>query len=130
MNAVTEDIKDILVSEGSLGLTFKTNLFIGREPDKPADCVTLFDTTSNVQLTLDKESSYYYPAIQVRVRNCSYVVAEQLARDIVDALGEHSQETWNDTLYTLIRCASGPAFLAWDENNRAKFIINFNVQRR
>ncbi|KKL64285.1 hypothetical protein LCGC14_2166530, partial [marine sediment metagenome] len=39
-------------------------------------------------------------------------------------------ETWNATLYTVIYCSSGPALLDWDENNRPRFIINFNLQRR
>lgn len=130
MNAVTEDIKDMLEAESSLGLALADDLFIGREPDAPNNCVTLFDTSSNKLKTVSNDSNYYYPSIQVLVRNCSYVAAEQLARDIVDKLCARSQETWNATLYTLIQVASGPAFLAWDENNRAKFVINFNIQRR
>jgi len=40
------------------------------------------------------------------------------------------QETWNGALYTVIYCSNGPALLDWDDSNNARFIINFNIQRR
>ena len=131
MNIVSEDIKDMLVAEVALGLTFATNLFIGEEPITPKNCVTIFDTAGFApQLTLTKGENYFYPSIQIRVRNTSYVTGWNLISDIKDSLHGRAQETWNDTLYSVIYCSSGPAHLDYDDNGNARFIINFNLQRR
>ena len=129
MNASSVDIRDMLEDESSLGLTFTTDLFIGREPPKPDNCVTIFDTFDKPLLTLN-DQGYYDASVQVRVRNNSYLTGWELAHDIMVALHGKAGETWNTTLYTVIYCSSGPALLDWDENNRARFIINFNLQRR
>jgi hypothetical protein len=133
MNAPSEDVKDILESNSSLGLTYATDLFIGKEPggpNVPDNCVTIFDTGEfSPQLTLTKGENYYYPTIQIRVRNNQYVSGYDLISDIRDVLHALNHETWNSTVYELIECASGPEFLDFDEHNRARFIINFNIQR-
>jgi len=131
MNSSAEDIKDMLVDESSLGLTFATNLFVGREPSSPDDCVTIFETPGfPPQLTLKQGEDYYYPSVQIRVRNNNYQTGWTLAHNIMVSLHGRGHETWNETLYTVIRCSNGPALLDWDENGRARFIINFNMQRR
>jgi len=130
MNPSSEDVKDMLVA-ASLGLTFATNLFIGREPTKPNNCVTIFDTPGfPPQLTLDAAGrDYYYPSVQIRVRNTSYADGWALANNIMVSLHGRVYETSGGTLYTTVYCSSGPALLDWDENNRARFIVNFNLQR-
>ena len=132
MNASSIDVRDMLEAESSLGLVFADDLFIGREPATPDNCVTIFDTPGfPPQLTLDEDcNDYYYPSIQIRVRNNSYVDGWNLIHDIMVALHSRAHETWNGTLYTIIYCSSGPALLDWDDNNRARFIVNFNLQRR
>lgn len=131
MNPSSEDIKDMLETESSLGLTFATDLFIGQEPSKPKNCVTIFDTPSfPPMLTLTKGEDYYYPSVQIRVRNASYLTGWALIQDIMESLHGRSQETWNGTLYSVIYCSSGPAHLGWDDNGNAWFICNFNIQRR
>jgi len=131
MNPPSEDVKDMLEAESSLGLTFATDLFIGKEPAAPKNCVTIFDTPGfPPQLTLDPGGEYYYPSVQIRVRNTSYSIGWNLIHDIMVSLHGRGHETWNGTLYTVIYCSSGPALLDWDENSRARFIVNFNLQRR
>lgn len=130
MNLSSEDIKDMLVAESSLGLIFAKNLFIGREPGQPKDCVTLFDYTAHPpQLTFDN-AQYEYPSLQIRVRSTNYVKGGQLIEKIKESLHGRAQETWNGTLYSVIRCSSGPALLEWDENGMVKFVVNFNINRR
>lgn len=131
MNAASEDIKDMLVAESSLGLTLKTNLFIGIEPAKPDNCVTIYDTPSfPPDLTMNKEERYYHSSIQIRVRYKDYTTGIALARDIMVTLHGRAHETWNDTLYTVIQATGEPAPMARDENNRIIIITNFNLQRR
>jgi len=134
MNAVSKDIKDMLVADTDLSLVFATNLFVGAEPTLPKDCVTIFDTPGGPpQLTLGGKKAnegYYYPAIQIRVRNANYITGETLIQKIRDSLHGRAQETWNGTLYSVILCSSGPAMLDWTENGLVRFIVNFNIQRR
>lgn len=131
MNAPSEDIKDMLLADTSLGLTFGESLFIGMEPSQPNDCVTIYDTPGfPPQLTFDKDEHYYYPTIQVRVRSTDYRVGWKAANDIKVSLHGRGHELWNGTLYTVIYCSGDPSFLDWDENDRVHFNINFNLQRR
>lgn len=130
MNATTDDVKDMLEAESSLDLVFATNLFVGKEPTSPDDCVTLFDTTGFPPLlTLDGSGGYYYPSIQVRIRNRSYPTAMALAQAIVLALHGRHQEVWNGTTYGAIICTNDPGLLDWDANNRCRVVTNFNIQR-
>jgi hypothetical protein len=130
MQPPSEDIKDMIVAESSLGLTFGTDLFIGFEHADPDNCVVIFDTYGGPpQLTADN-AKYYYPSIQILVRNRDYLTGMALIQNIVDTLHGRAHETWNGTLYSLIRCASDPALLGWDDSRRARFVTNFNIQRR
>lgn len=132
MNNVAEDIKDILLGESSLELTFGTDLFVGREPAEPNDCVTIFDTSGQPpQLTLEEEgATLNYDSFQIRVRNTSYRDGWDVIESIQDLLHGRANETWNGTMYSVIFCSSGPALLEWDENDRVKFIINYRTIRR
>lgn len=130
MNASSEDVKDMLVAESALGLTFATNLFISKEEETPRNCVTIFDTTGYAPDLGLTNQGYERPSIQIRVRNKSYVTGWNLIEAIKTSLHGRAQETWNDTLYTVIYCSSGPTHLDYDDNGNARFIINFNLQRR
>ena len=130
MNAPSIDIKDMLEAESSLGLVFAKNLFVGMEPTTPRDCVTIFDTPGFPPQLVNDNAKYERPSIQIRVRNENYLDGWALIDDIKDLLHGRAQETWNNVLYTIIYCSSGPALLDWDDNNNCRFIINFNIQRR
>lgn len=131
MNAPSIDIKDIIEAESSLALTFATDLFVGREPAKPNDCVTIFDTPGGPpQLTTEKGEDYFYPSIQIRVRNKKYTTGWTLINDIKEFLHGKGPETINNALYTVIFCSIEPALLDWDDNERARFVTTFNLQRR
>ena len=120
----------MLVGDSTLGLGFATNLWIGKEPTSPSDCVTIYDTPSFfAETTLDNQR-LYNTHFQVRVRYGDYVQGMALARNIMDSLHDRAQETWNGTLYTSITATGEPALLTWDGNNRAIIIINFYTKRR
>jgi hypothetical protein len=134
MNSSSEDVKDILVANSSLGLVFAANLFIGKEPAIPKNTVTIFDTPGFPdELLLTGSGSgnaYQYPSIQIRVRNTSYIAGWDIIESIKNYLHGRANETWNSTLYVVIKCSSGPALLDWDDNSNARFICNFDLQRR
>ena len=123
---------DILGGESSLGLTFATNLYTGREPDSPDNCVTLYDMAgSPPQLTYSQSTSnYYFSGLLVRVRNNNYQDAWDQAYLIHDFLHGYGGETWNGTVYTVVKALDNPQLFNWDENERAIVIINFEVQRK
>ena len=133
MNASSVDIRDILEAYGDssgLDVEFADNLFIGKEPAMPHNCITIFDTPGYAPSMSLTSQGYEYPAIQIRVRNRKYIDGWDIAEGIKNALHGLSQETWNGTLYSLIACSSGPALFDWDDNGNVRFIINFNLQRR
>ena len=131
MNPASVDLKDLLEAESSLGLTFATDLFIGREPATPDDCVTIFDTPGGPPMqTFKQGEDYYYPSIQIRVRNTNYLTGWNLINDVKVLLHNRAQEVLNSTLYSAIICTQEPALLDWDENDRARFVTTFDLQRR
>jgi hypothetical protein len=131
MNFASEDFKDMLEDGSSLGLTFNDNLFVGRRPRGTDNSVTLFDYEGGPpEPTLDKGTLIFNSSVQVQVRNRNYPEGLTLARNIMDYLHLRAQEEWNSTLYTFILAEREPAFLSWDENGNALFIINFNIKRR
>ena len=135
MNATSQDIAEMLEGQSSFGLTMAVNkqpgnLFIGREPSSPNNCVTVFDTMGfPPPLSLDS-LGYELPSVQIRVRNTSYKAGFAMSHQIMTFLHGTAQLGWNGTLYSVIYCASGPSFLDWDDNNNARFVTNFNIQRR
>lgn len=130
MNAPSEHIKDMLHDQEGLGLEFKDNLFIGREPSGPNDCVTIFDTPGpGPQISLDGKR-YEYCSVQVRVRNTTYPGAANMSEQIEKHLNSQVNVTKGGFIYTLIRTSTSPAHLLWDENERAVFVTNFNIQRK
>lgn len=130
MNSPSDDVREMLEAQSSLGLIFRTNLFVGREPSVPAECVTIYDTGAYAPgLTLDG-LRYERPTIQIRVRDKSQMDGYALIQRIVAFLHGVNHETWNGSLYTVITCSSGPTLLEWDSNGFCKHIANFNLQRR
>lgn len=132
MNAASVDIKDILLAN-SLGLTFGSDLFIGREPAKPDFVVTIFDTPGRPPLLTfqgNDGSQYYYPSVQIRVRTNYYTTGWNKINDIKTVLHGIHNEIWNGTTYDIIRCISEPFMLDWDENNRVRFVSTYNIYRK
>lgn len=131
MQACSEDIKDILLSESALDLVFGTNLFIGREPSTPNNCVTIYDNPGDSPvITLQNDVALYKPSVQVVVRNVAYLIGYNLIHSIFLALHGRNNEVWNSTTYCSIVAVNDPFLLEWDSNGRAKFVCNFSIIRR
>ena len=133
MNSVVEDIRNMLEQDSSLGLELGDNLHLYREPPKPNDCVTLFEVPGMPPIiTLGEKDTKQYekPSLNIRVRNTDAVNAYALAYQIIEVLNLTSHEIWGDYLYTSIYSTSQPFELDWDENNRIRISLNFNIQRR
>jgi len=135
MSVPSIDIKDLLAADAGLALTFATNLFIGLEPAEPDDCVTIYDTPGRPTLAVvdpkaSTDNNYYYPSVQIRVRNQSYETGWDLIHDIEVLLHGKAHFTANGFKYESILTFSPPSFLMWDENRRASFVTTLDLQRQ
>ena len=132
MNAVSEDIKDLIVAGSSLGLTFASNLFCFREPPLPDNVVTIFDTVGDPPglVLAQSDGMYEKPSIQIRIRWKDAREAIELGNDIVSFLHGHDQVSVNGAKYTMIKSVHPPYIMDWDENNRIRVALNFEIQRR
>lgn len=131
MNQTTFDVKDMLEAESALGLTFADNLFIGREPSLPNDCITLFDGAGEPpELTFGNDTTIDRPGITIYSRSKDYKVASDLIQSVKWFLHGKHNETWNGAVYLSIVCTGEPYLLDWDSNNRARFVCNFSMIRR
>jgi len=133
MQPASKDICTLLEADSGLGLVFATNLFVGREPATPDDCVTVFDIPGDApELTLEGNVGpvLYAPSVQVRVRNNAYMTGWDLIHNIQKYLHGKHNLTQGDTTYLLIRSVDEPMLLDWDDNDRARFVATFAMYRR
>ena len=131
MNPPSEDLKDILLAEAgsSLALAYATNLYIGEVPvENDGECVCLYDTGGEPP---DAHVEYERPHVQVRVRGGKrdYLGAHSLAQGCRDALNGIYQYTINGARYIGIWCMGDIIFVAWDDENRPVFTVNFRIHR-
>jgi hypothetical protein len=132
MNAPSVDIRDMLLAESDFEGVFANNFFIGKEPASPDNIITIFDAyASTPQLTMEgiANSSYEKHSLQIRVRNRDYEAGYAVINEIFLLLHGRAHETWNGAVYEVIT-SSAPMHYDWDDNKRARFIININLQRR
>jgi len=129
MNMASEDIKDMLLSESSLGFTFGTNLFIGRVPTTPDNCVAVFDAGGRPSDKALDGGRYHRDSVSIQVRNVDYVTGYVLAESIESFLISKSQSVWDGVLYTAITSESGVLSDNWDGNENNLFLLTFTIQR-
>ncbi len=128
MNATSIDIKDMIEAE-SASASASYPISIGGLIEDRSDCTSIVDVPGGPpQLTMDV-AQYEFPSVQIKVRSADYEEGWAYISSIKDLLHGRANETWNNTLYTLIYCANGPGFLV-RENQRNIFVLNFNIQRR
>ncbi len=126
MNSPARDIVGILQSSPYKIGVFATDMFVSREPTKPDDCTTIFDTGGPEPAAVDQ--NYERPTIMVRVRNRDYETGFNLITEIKDILHGYST-TINNTRYVGIWAMQNPTFIGYDSNNHALFTVNFLIHR-
>lgn len=126
MNAPSIDIKNIIVASEIEGYTFGTNLFVGSQPDKPNNCITIFDTPGDEAY----QDFTYKPSFQVMIRNSSFTNGYALAHSIKELLHNFSNTTVGGTWYLQILATSDILHIGKDKSKRRElFSINFAVER-
>jgi len=120
---VSKDVLSLLVT-GRVGVG-GTNIFIGREPTSPNNCLTIYDTggpSQDARLALNE--SYF----QLRSRHISYESGyEKLeeARRVLE--GRRTNATVNNNIYIGFWVRSDIMFLMRDEQDRYCFTLNFRT---
>lgn len=122
--ATSIDIKDILIA-GGFGYTFGTNLFVSKMPDKPNDCIAIYDRAGVEPYQLFT----YNRAVQIIVRNEDYQAGWTIAKQIMTILHDIVNRTVNSTKYIIIKASSDILSLGYDESkDRVQFSINFDIE--
>lgn len=86
MTTTAGEIAEYLDSKMST-LLRGTTLFVGAEPETPVNVVTIYDTGGfSPHQTVAGDRFVRHPAIQIRVRNASFIAGEALAADIREEL--------------------------------------------
>ena len=116
------DIGNYLQAQG-IG-TLGTNIFLGMIPDKPDNCIALFEYAGSPP---DLHWNGEYPGLQVRVRNKSYAAARTKIGEVMAALHGLHEQTLSGTRYLLIRARGSPEILKRDNNNRVELFVNFEI---
>jgi hypothetical protein len=134
MNALTTDIKTII--EDNTDWVFGTDLFGGREPASPTECVTIFNQPGGGRFLFNSttnpdgsKTTYEYTGFQLRARSKNYEKAILMLSNLIDILHGIGNQVVNGTKYTVIESLDSPFLLEWDDENRAKVVTNFAVQR-
>lgn len=125
MSLLITDIADHLATSG-VG-TVGTDIFIGQQPPRSNDCITLYEKNGN-------EPSGYVPlkkpTIQVIVRNASYATGRAKAETVFDALHRQGNLTLGDNHAYFILATSDVGYIGRDENRRHEWSLNFRLETR
>lgn len=127
--ALLDDLGTYLAANvGSL--TLGTNLFLGRMPDDPDTCVTLYEYSGNDPVNVmggDAMPPVEQPRVQVATRAAGYATAHDLAYTCWTQLEGVLNETLTSTLYHRVEALQSPFPLSRDAQDRVVFAQNYQV---
>jgi hypothetical protein len=119
-----------MLEESAAGYTIGTDLSVSKEYPSPNNLVTVYDSSTGPPSNVYSGNlRYEYLTVQIIVRRESNRDAMNDAYDIVDHLDYRTGDVKDGLNYTGIILMSGPAFMDYDEKNRARVSMNFRVQR-
>jgi hypothetical protein len=112
--------------------TVGTDLFLGRLPDSPDDCLAVIITPglAGVDTFTGDGILVEQPGLQILARGANYSTAETLARSAFDSLVAITNEAVDGTQW--LRCApvqSEPFSIGRDDRDRAILSCNFEVMK-
>lgn len=103
--------------------TVDTDIFWGRMPDKPDDCIGVFSTDSGEPNDADRPAR-----IQIFTRSRSVRRAYETALAIAEALHGFTGYLHGDGIYASVEALNTAAGLGADEAKRETFSSNFYVR--
>jgi len=124
MSIIIDDIADYLEDQ-SVG-TVGTNIFVGQQPDSPANCVTIIDTGG---LRPDIDLPTKKPTFQVLVRNTDYATGAAKLTSVRNALHNRYNETLveNGNYFYSINAITEGGHIGKDDIGHDEFSMNFEA---
>lgn len=123
---VSRDMATLL--ENASVATFGTDMFIGRLPQTPVNCLALYDMQGSPVLHIETALLDQW-RVQVIVRNEEYDAGYIVAASIEAALNGRSRTDIGNNRYPGIHRDTTIFFRGFDEQNRAEFIQFFRGTR-
>lgn len=126
-NSPANDIATMLANDGIA--TIGTDLFVGREPDKTGQTITVFDTGAD-QPAEPKWGRDYF-TVQVRVRGTprDYDATWTKADTVKNRLHSRPAETIDGIVYAGVWALGDLIFLTYDESERPIVVGNYRTIR-
>lgn len=125
MSYIVNDIADYLEDQG-LG-TVGTTIFVGYEPDSPANCICIFDT-GGVTPSIDLPTKR--PTFQILIRSANYTTGKANLDSIRSLLHNKYNETIGDNYYFSINANAEGGHIGRDDLGNDEFSINFSAYVR
>jgi hypothetical protein len=110
-------------------LTIGVNLFLGRLPDTPDTCVSLYQASGGAPVDQFGSAApqITQPSVQVRARAADYSTAEALANDVWGVLVLVANATLTSTRYLRLEAKQTPFPLERDTQDRVVFVFNLEA---
>lgn len=132
MNPASKDIATIIQSYSGTEWILGTTMFVGKEPNSPDSCLTIYDTTNRPPIVgvSGSDGAYEFNGIQLRVRGVDYVVSFGKTNALLSLLNGLHGITIGTTLISSIQAVGSPEFIEFDNKNRPIWVLNLEIQRR
>ena len=127
-NAPSADVRDLLINAGigAFGGVADWAIYIGSQPFKPNNVITIYDTAgpaSHPKFRLDE------PRFQIKVRSHEYNTGFQKAIEVSAQLQGLPSQTFNGTRYEGIWLVLETNFLQADGEGRSIFVTTYRMIR-
>ena len=116
---ILEDIKRVLENNGL------TNIFIGRMPPSPDNCIALFSYLGRLP---ELKHNYDRPSFQVQTRGIDYQDAEQRANTVFSLLHALSTTYINEVWVVDMHAHHSPYHLLSDDKDRFVFAQSYSAE--
>lgn len=108
--------------------TYGEDIVVGEMPSSPNSCIAIYEYPGkppSAPVDLD------YPGLHIKVRNPSYISGKTIATNIRNALHTVANQAIHEGWYlSIFAVQSGAMYMGRDQNNRAEFVLNFQVTKR
>lgn len=131
-----DDISDYLTSQSGGAIVATSNLFVGRRPPVPDECVTIYETagppTIHAFNPLPGQAVVEQPRIQVVARGAAedYAAARTLSHRAFMLLDGFPRRLINGVEYCWGSALGSPALMGYDELNRPLVTFSIDLVKR
>ena len=130
---LSDDIGDYLSSGGigTVGSTASWGIYLGKQPDFPDKCVTVYEYGGAFSLHAMSSGPgravAERPRVQVVVRSNSYSTGRTKANEVFRLLDGLRERTINGVTYKWAAAIQSPFLMRRDENDRALIAANYEI---